>query len=134
MVGTVNKVILIGRLGQNVNVQSFQNGGKLVSFSMATSERWNDKKTGEKKEIVEWHRVTVSNPNLAEVAEKYLTKGSCVYIEGQIKTRKYTDKNTNEEKSITEVVIPPIRGVLVLLDKKTDATSESDSLNDEIPF
>jgi len=98
----VNKVILLGNIGQDPQVKEFANGGQMVTISLATSESWNDKQTGEKKEVTEWHRVVFFN-KLAEIAGQYLAKGSKIYVEGSIKTRKYTDKS-GEEKSIVEIV------------------------------
>lgn len=115
MAGSVNKVIIIGNLGRDPEVRSFQNGGKVVNLNIATSETWRDKQSGERKERTEWHRVSILNENLAKVAEQYLKKGSKVYIEGQLETRKWTDQS-GAEKYTTEVVLRPYRGELTLLD------------------
>ncbi|MSO88611.1 MAG: single-stranded DNA-binding protein [Rhodospirillaceae bacterium] len=115
MAGSVNKVILVGNLGKDPESRSFPNGGKVVNFTMATSENWKDKASGERKERTEWHRVAIFNERLAEVAEKYLRKGSKVYVEGQIETRKWTDKD-GQERYTTEVVLRPFRGELTMLD------------------
>jgi single-strand DNA-binding protein len=115
MAGSVNKVIIIGNLGRDPEVRTFPNGGKVVNFSVATSETWKDKQSGEKKERVEWHKVSVLNEGLAGIAEKYLRKGSKVYIEGQLETRKWTDQQ-GVEKYTTEVVLRPFRGEITLLD------------------
>jgi len=115
MAGSVNKVILVGNLGRDPEVRSFQNGGKVCNLSIATSETWRDKASGERKEKTEWHRVSIYNERLADVAEKYLKKGAKVYIEGQLETRKYTDKD-GVEKYTTEVVLRQFRGELTMLD------------------
>src|ERR1700731_4358394 len=104
MAGSVNKVILIGRLGRDPEARTTQAGMKTVSFSIATSETWNDKASGERKEKTQWHRIVIFNDRIADVAEKYLKKGSSVYIEGQIESRKYTDKD-GQEREVTEIVI-----------------------------
>ena len=153
MAGSVNKVILVGNLGKDPEVRSFQNGGRVASFSIATSENWKDKASGERKERTEWHRISVMNENLIQVCERYLKKGAKVYIEGQLETRKWTDKD-GQEKTTTEVVLRPFRGELTMLDSKgggdgggTSAytpqssappsfasPSSSSALDDEIPF
>jgi single-strand DNA-binding protein len=115
MAGSVNKVILIGNLGKDPEVRTMQNGGKVCNLSIATSESWKDKNSGERREKTEWHRVVIFNDNLTTVAERFLKKGSKVYIEGQIETRKYTDQ-AGVEKFTTEVVIKQFRGELTLLD------------------
>ena len=115
MAGSVNKVILVGNLGKDPEIRSFQNGGRVASFSIATSESWKDKTSGEKKERTEWHRVSVMNDSLVGVVERYLKKGAKVYIEGQLETRKWTDKE-GHEKYTTEVVLRPFRGELTMLD------------------
>ena len=112
---SVNKVILIGHLGQNPDSKTTNTGGKIVSFSVATTESWKDKSTGEKKDRTEWHRVVIFNENLASVAERYLKKGSKVYLEGQLQTRKWTD-NSGQEKYTTEVVLQKFGGSLLCLD------------------
>ena len=115
MAGSVNKVILIGNLGKDPEVRSMQNGGKVCNLSLATSESWKDKMSGERKERTEWHRVVIFNENLISVAERFLKKGSKVYLEGQIETRKWADQ-AGVEKYSTEVVLRPFRGELTLLD------------------
>src|SRR5579863_5403818 len=117
MAGSVNKVILVGNLGRDPEVRSTQDGRKIVNFSIATSENWKDKSSGERREKTEWHRVVIFNENLASVAERFLKKGSKVYIEGQLQTRKYTDQ-AGVEKYSTEVVLQNFRGELTLLDSK----------------
>ena len=115
MAGSVNKVILVGNLGRDPEVRHSQDGGKIVTFSIATSENWRDRQSGERKEKTEWHRVVVFNDRLAEVVEKYLRKGSKVYVEGQLQTRKWTG-NDNQERYTTEVVLSKFRGELTMLD------------------
>ena len=117
MAGSVNKVILIGNLGRDPEVRSTQNGGKIVNLNVATSENWRDKSTGERQEKTEWHRVVIFNDRVGEIAEKYLRKGSKVYIEGALQTRKWTDKEGQERYS-TEVVIGRFKGELTLLDSR----------------
>lgn len=118
MAGSVNKVILVGNLGRDPEVRNFQNGGKVVSFSVATSETWNDKASGEKKEKTQWHRVAIFNEKLGDIAERYLRKGSTVYLEGSLESRKFTDKD-GAEREITEVVLARFRGELTLLGGRT---------------
>ncbi len=115
MAGSVNKVILVGNLGRDPEVRFAQNGNKIVNMSVATSESWKDKQSGERKEKTEWHRVVIFNDRLGEVAEKYLKKGSKVYLEGALQTRKWTG-NDGVEKYTTEVVLDRFRGELTMLD------------------
>lgn len=110
----LNKVMLIGNLGQDPEVRQLTSGAPVVSFSLATSETWRDKSSGEKKERTEWHRIVIFNENLCKIAEQYLKKGQEVYLEGELNTRKWTDKD-NVEKFTTEVVLRAYRGELVLL-------------------
>ncbi len=117
MAGSVNKVILIGNLGRDPEVRHTQDGTKIVNFSMATSESWKDKTTGERREKTEWHRVVIFNERLADVAEKYLHKGSKVYIEGALQTRKWTG-NDGQERYTTEVALQRFRGELTMLDSR----------------
>jgi single-strand DNA-binding protein len=114
MAGSVNKVILVGNLGKDPEVRTTQDGTKIVNFTLATSETWNDRASGERKERTEWHRVVIFNENLAGVAEKYLRKGNKVYVEGSLQTRKWTDQS-GQEKYTTEVVISRFRGDIALL-------------------
>ena len=114
MAGSVNKVILVGNLGRDPEVRHTQDGKPIVNLSIATSETWRDRNSGERKEKTEWHRVVIFNENLAKVAEQYLKKGSTVYVEGQLQTRKYTDKD-GVEKFSTEVVLQNFRGELTML-------------------
>ena len=146
MAGSVNKVILVGNLGKDPEVRRLTSGDPVVNLSIATSESWRDKASGERKEKTEWHRVVIFNKNLAEVAEKYLRKGSKVYVEGQLQTRKWTDKD-GAEKYSTEVVLQNFRGELTMLDGRNGgeggggrgageapASFQRDELDDEIPF
>ena len=126
MAGSVNKVIIVGNLGRDPEVRSFQNGGKVVNLNIATSETWRDKQSGERKERTEWHRVSILNENLAKVAEQYLKKGSKVYIEGQLETRKWQDQS-GADKFTTEIVLRPFRGELTLLDGREGGGSGGSS-------
>ncbi len=118
MAGSVNKVILIGNLGNDPEIRSFQSGDRVANLSVATSESWKDKATGERREKTEWHRVSVLNQGLVKVCENYLKKGSKVYIEGQLETRKWQDQN-GQDKYSTEVVLRPFRGELTMLDGRS---------------
>ena len=156
MAGSINKVILVGNLGRDPESRTMQDGNPVVNLSIATSENWRDKNSGERRERTEWHRVVIFNDKLAEVAQKYLRKGSKVYLEGQLQTRKWTDQS-GMEKYTTEVVLQRYRGELTMLDGRSDgagandfgsdnqiensSTSPSDmsdntgaDLDDEIPF
>ena len=153
MAGSINKVILVGNLGADPRVSNTQSGTKIVNLNVATSESWKDKLSGERKDRTEWHRVVIYNPQLAETAERYLRKGSKVYLEGQLQTRKWEDAN-GQERYTTEVVLQNFSGNLVMLDGKGDSVpaggndvfSASDSgwdstpasapanLDDDIPF
>lgn len=155
MSGSVNKVTLIGNLGKDPESRTFQNGGKVVNFSIATSETWKDKDTGERKEKTEWHNVSVLNEGLAGVAERFLKKGSKVYVEGAMKTRKWQDQS-GQDKYSTEVVLQGFNSVLVMLDgpsggnaggssgtpkesaprqqSQASQMTMSDDLDDEVPF
>lgn len=115
MAGSVNKVILVGNLGRDPEIRSMQSGEEIAQLSLATSETWRDKASGERKERTEWHRVVIFNENLVKVAKQYLKKGSKVYIEGSLQTRKWTDKD-GAEKYTTEVVLQRFRGELTMLD------------------
>jgi single-strand DNA-binding protein len=114
MAGSVNKVLLVGNLGRDPEVRHTQDGQKIVHLALATSERWRDRATGEQRDRTEWHRVVIFNERLGEVAERYLSKGRSVYIEGQLQTRKWTDQS-GQERYTTEVVLQRFRGELVLL-------------------
>ena len=126
MAGSVNKVILVGNLGRDPEVRSTQDGSKIVNLSIATSERWRDKNSGEQREKTEWHRVVIFNENLGRIAEQYLRKGSTCYIEGQLQTRKWTDQQ-GVEKYSTEVVLQRYRGEMTLLGGRGDSSSMGDS-------
>jgi single-strand DNA-binding protein len=153
MAGSVNKVTLIGNLGRDPEMRHFPSGDPVVSFTVATSESWQDKQSGERRERTEWHQVVVFNTALANFAEKYLKKGSKVYVEGQLQTRKWQDKD-GHDRLTTEVVIPRFRGELVSLDSrrgsmgddfqselldvasdvKPNAKTYLADLDDEVPF
>lgn len=128
MAGSVNKVIIVGNLGQDPEVRTFQNGGKVVNLSIATSEKWRDKASGERKERTEWHRVAIFSEPIANIAEQYLRKGSTVYIEGQLETRKWQDQSGADRYS-TEVVLRPFKGELTLLGGKSEGGQSSRSDN-----
>ena len=119
MAGSVNKVILVGNLGRDPDIRSMQDGNKVVNLSVATSESWRDRNSGERKEKTEWHRVVIFNENLAKVAEQYLRKGSKIYVEGQLQTRKWTDQS-GVEKYSTEIVLQRFRGELQMLDGRNE--------------
>jgi single-strand DNA-binding protein len=119
MAGSVNKVILVGNLGRDPEVRHTQDGSKIVHLSVATSERWRDRSSGENRERTEWHRVVIFNERLGEIAEKYLAKGRTVYLEGQLQTRKWTDQS-GQERYTTEVVLQRFRGELTLLGGRGD--------------
>ncbi len=118
MAGSVNKVILVGNLGRDPEVKAMQDGRSLVNMSVATSETWRDRNSGERKERTEWHRVVIFNDKLAEVAQKFLKKGAKVYLEGQLTTRKWTDQS-GQERYTTEVVVPRFGGTLTMLDGRS---------------
>src|SRR5947207_8606326 len=115
MAGSVNKVILVGNLGRDPEIRSTQDGMRIANLAVATSESWRDRVSGERKERTEWHRVVIFNERLAEIAEKYLKKGSKIYVEGALQTRKWTD-NSGQERYTTEVVLQRFRGELTMLD------------------
>ena len=125
MAGSVNKVIIIGNLGKDPEIRTFPSGGKVANFSVATSESWRDKATGEKKERTEWHRISILNDALVGIAEKYLKKGSKVYIEGQLETRKY--EKDGRDVYTTEVVLRPYNGNLIMLDGKGSAPAAEET-------
>ncbi len=132
MAGSVNKVILIGNVGRDPEVRTTQDGRKCANFTLATSESWTDKRSGERIERTEWHRVVIWNEHLVEVAEKYVRKGAKFYVEGQLVTRKWTGQD-GAERYTTEVTLPAYRGELTMLDKRSD-TPACDPLDDKIPF
>jgi single-strand DNA-binding protein len=125
MAGSVNKVILIGNLGRDPEIRALGSGDRVASFSIATSETWRDRASGERREKTEWHRISIFNDNLVKVAENYLKKGSKVYIEGALQTRKYTD-SAGVEKTATEIVLQKFRGELTMLDGRGDAGGGDD--------
>ena len=122
MAGSVNKVILVGNLGKDPEIRSLGSGDRVANLTIATSESWRDKASGEKKEKTEWHRVVIFNDNLVKVAEQYLRKGSKVYLEGAIQTRKWSDQS-GQEKFSTEIVLQKFRGELTMLDGRGDGDS-----------
>jgi single-strand DNA-binding protein len=115
MAGSLNKVTLIGNLGRDPEMRSTQDGNRIATFTVATSDTWRDRVSGERKERTEWHRIVIFNERLAEIAEKYLRKGSKVYLEGALQTRKWTDQG-GQERTTTEIVLPKFRGELTMLD------------------
>ena len=115
MAGSLNKVTLIGNLGRDPEMRSTQDGNRIATFTVATSDTWRDRVSGERKERTEWHRIVIFNERLAEIAEKYLRKGSKVYLEGALQTRKWTDQS-GQERTTTEIVLPKFRGELTMLD------------------
>ena len=123
MAGSVNKVIIVGNLGRDPEVRNFGNGGKVVNLRLATSENWKDKASGERKERTEWHSVAIFDEGLARIAEQYLRKGSTVYLEGQLETRKWQDQS-GADKYSTEVVLRPFRSTLTMLGGKGDGAGE----------
>ena len=132
MSGSVNKVTLVGNLGRDPEVRAMQNGDKIVQLSIATSDRWKDKSSGEQRERTEWHRVVIFNDALGKIAEQYLKKGSTVYLEGQLQTRKWTDQQSGQEKYTTEVVLQRYRGELTLLGSRPENQISHDQQNDQI--
>lgn len=125
MAGSVNKVILVGNLGRDPEVRTLPSGDRVVTFSLATSDSWRDRNTGERRERTEWHNITIFNENLGKIAEQYCRKGSKIYLEGQLQTREYTDKDGNQRKA-TDVVVNKFRGELTLLDSKGGGRGEGD--------
>ena len=132
MSGSVNKVTLVGNLGRDPEIRAMQNGDKIVQLSIATSDRWKDKNSGEQRERTEWHRVVIFNDALGKIAEQYLKKGSTVYLEGQLQTRKWTDQQSGQEKYTTEVVLQRYRGELTLLGSRPDNQIGNDYNKSEI--
>lgn len=133
MAGSINKVILVGNVGKDPDVRRTQDGRPIVNLTLATSETWRDKSTGERKEKTEWHRVVIFNEGLCKVAEQYVHKGSKLYIEGALQTRKWTDKDGIEKYS-TEVVLQGFNSQLTMLDSRDGAKpAESEELDDELP-
>ena len=151
MAGSVNKVILLGNLGQDPVVRTSQDGNKIVQLSIATSERWKDRMSGEQKERTEWHRVVIFNEGLVNVVQQYVKKGANVYIEGQLSTRKWKDESTGQDKYSTEVILQGYNSSLTMLDSRNNNNSnlvsenksslpndnlnqDNSDLDDEIPF
>ena len=132
MSGSVNKVTLVGNLGRDPEIRAMQNGDKIVQLSVATSDRWKDKNSGEQRERTEWHRVVIFNDALGKIAEQYLKKGSTVYLEGQLQTRKWTDQQSGQEKYTTEVVLQRYRVELTLLGSRPENQISNDQQNAEI--
>tara|TARA_B110000914_G_scaffold221342_1_gene232979 strand:- start:18 stop:527 length:510 start_codon:yes stop_codon:yes gene_type:complete len=127
MSGSLNKVTLIGNLGSDPEIKAMQNGDKIVNLSIATSDRWKDKTTGEQRERTEWHRVVIFNDALGRIAEQYLKKGSTIYIEGQLQTRKWIDQQSGQEKYTTEVVLQRYRGEITMLGARPDNSFSNQS-------
>ena len=132
MSGSVNKVTLVGNLGRDPEIRAMQNGDKIVQLSVATSDRWKDKNSGEQRERTEWHRVVIFNDALGRIAEQYLKKGSTVYLEGQLQTRKWTDQQSGQEKYTTEVVLQRYKGELTLLGSRPENLVENQYNNTQI--
>jgi single-strand DNA-binding protein len=130
MAGSVNKVILVGNLGKDPESRSFQNGGEVVSFSVATSENWKDRNSGERKEKTEWHNVSIFSEGLARVAKSYLRKGSKVYLEGQLETRKWQDQSGNDRYT-TDVVLRNFNSAMVLLDSREGGGGGRGAFNED---
>jgi single-strand DNA-binding protein len=130
MAGSVNKVILVGNVGQDPEIRQFQNGGQVCSFSLATSETWKDRASGERKEKTEWHRVSIFNEGLVKVVQSYVKKGSKLYIEGQLETRKWQDKDGNDRYT-TEVVLRNYSGQLTMLDSRNEQGGGGRSFNQD---
>ena len=129
MAGSVNKVILLGNLGQDPVVRTSQDGNKIVQLSIATSERWKDRNSGEQREKTEWHRVVIFNENLSNIAEQYLKKGSTIFVEGQLQTRKWQDQSGADRYS-TEVVLQGFNGTLTMLDSRNGSNGDFDVSKD----
>ena len=153
MAGSVNKVIIMGNLGKDPEIRNFPNGGRVCNFSVATSESWRDKNSGEKQERTQWHNISILSDPLVNIAERFLKKGSKVYLEGQLETRKWQD-NSGSDRYSTEIVLRPYKGEITLIDNKADSnminepisnnqmdeiqkssiSSNVDDFDDEIPF
>tara|TARA_B100000902_G_C27035591_1_gene776688 strand:- start:193 stop:660 length:468 start_codon:yes stop_codon:yes gene_type:complete len=126
MAGSVNKVIIIGNLGQDPEVRNFPSGGKVCNFSVATSENWKDRNTGERRERTEWHRISITSEPLVRIAEQYLRKGAKVYLEGQLETRKWQDQS-GQDRYTTEVVLRPYGSTMTMLDSRNDGAAQDSS-------
>jgi single-strand DNA-binding protein len=130
MAGSVNKVIIVGNLGQDPEVRNFPSGGKVCNFSVATSENWKDRNTGERRERTEWHRVSITSEPLVRIAEQYLKKGAKVYLEGQLETRKWQDQS-GQDRYTTEVVLRPYGSTMTMLDARADGGQGSSFMADQ---
>ena len=128
MAGSVNKVIIMGNLGKDPEVRNFQNGGRVCNFSVATSESWRDRNSGEKQERTQWHNISILSEPLVNIAEKFLKKGSKVYLEGQLETRKWQD-NSGVDRYSTEIVLRPYKGEITLIDNRGESNTANESLN-----
>jgi len=128
MAGSVNKVIIMGNLGKDPEIRNFPNGGRVCNFSVATSESWRDKNSGEKQERTQWHNISILSEPLVNIAERFLKKGSKVYLEGQLETRKWQD-NSGSDRYSTEIVLRPYKGEITLIDNKTDSHMTNEPIN-----
>ena len=130
MAGSVNKVIIMGNLGKDPEIRNFPNGGRVCNFSVATSESWRDKNSGEKQERTQWHNISILSEPLVNIAERFLKKGSKVYLEGQLETRKWQD-NSGSDRYSTEIVLRPYKGEITLIDNKADSNMSNESINND---
>ena len=128
MAGSVNKVIIIGNLGKDPEIRNFPNGGRVCNFSVATSESWRDKNSGEKQERTQWHNISILSDPLVNIAERFLKKGSKVYLEGQLETRKWQD-NSGSDRYSTEIVLRPYKGEITLIDNKADSNMTNEPIS-----
>ena len=128
MAGSVNKVIIMGNLGKDPEIRNFPNGGRVCNFSVATSESWRDKNSGEKQERTQWHNISILSEPLVNIAERFLKKGSKVYLEGQLETRKWQD-NTGSDRYSTEIVLRPYKGEITLIDNKADSNMSNEPIS-----
>ena len=128
MAGSVNKVIIMGNLGKDPEIRNFPNGGRVCNFSVATSESWRDKNSGEKQERTQWHNISILSDPLVNIAERYLKKGSKVYLEGQLETRKWQD-NSGSDRYSTEIVLRPYKGEITLIDNKADSNMSNEPIS-----
>ena len=128
MAGSVNKVIIMGNLGKDPEIRNFPNGGRVCNFSVATSESWRDKNSGEKQERTQWHNISILSEPLVNIAERFLKKGSKVYLEGQLETRKWQD-NSGSDRYSTEIVLRPYKGEITLIDNKSDSNMTNEPIS-----
>ena len=128
MAGSVNKVVIMGNLGKDPEIRNFPNGGRVCNFSVATSESWRDKNSGEKQERTQWHNISILSEPLVNIAERFLKKGSKVYLEGQLETRKWQD-NSGSDRYSTEIVLRPYKGEITLIDNKADSNMTSEPIS-----